>query len=134
MKLAFFDDFRLGVVKGDAIVDVSAAVRDIPHTTPGNLISGLIENFAAYRKRLEDAAAGSQGVKLAGVRIRPPLPQAGQHRLHGGELHGERHAGGSRRRSTRSTRRPPRSSAPATPWCCPTSPPPSSRARPRWRW
>ena len=35
MKLAFFDDYKLGVVKGDSIVDVSAAVRDIPHTRPG---------------------------------------------------------------------------------------------------
>jgi len=77
MKLAFFDDFKLGVVKGDAIVDVSSVVRDVPHTNPGNLISGLIERFADYRKRLEDAAAGSQGVPVASVRIRPPLPKPG---------------------------------------------------------
>ncbi len=77
MKLAFFDDFKLGVVKGDAIVDVSSVVRDVPHTGPGDLISGLIARFADYRKRLEDAAAGSQGVPLSGVRIRPPLPKPG---------------------------------------------------------
>lgn len=77
MKLAFFDDFKLGVVKGDAIVDVSSIVQDVPHTHPGNLISGLIERFADYRKRLEDAAAGSQGVPLSGVRVRPPLPKPG---------------------------------------------------------
>ena len=35
MKLAFFDDFKLGVVKGDAIVDVSAVVKDIPACRPG---------------------------------------------------------------------------------------------------
>ncbi len=34
MKLAFFDDYKLGVVKGDTIVDVSSAVRDIPHLGP----------------------------------------------------------------------------------------------------
>ena len=45
MKLAFFDDFKLGVVKGDAIHDVSAVVQDIPHTGPGDLISGLIARF-----------------------------------------------------------------------------------------
>ena len=43
MKLAFFDDFKLGVVKGDSIVDVSAVVQDIPHSGPGDLISGLID-------------------------------------------------------------------------------------------
>ena len=34
MKLAFFDDFRLGVVNGDVVVDVSSAVQDIPRTGP----------------------------------------------------------------------------------------------------
>jgi 2-keto-4-pentenoate hydratase/2-oxohepta-3-ene-1,7-dioic acid hydratase in catechol pathway len=74
MKLAYFDDFRLGVVQGDRIVDVSAAVRDIPHTGPHNLISGLIEHFAEYRGKIEAAAQG-QGVPIAGVRLRPPLPK-----------------------------------------------------------
>ena len=76
MKLAFFDDFKLGVVKGDSIVDVSSVVRDIPHTNPGNLISGLIGRFADYRARLQDAA-NAQGVPVTSVRIRPPLPHPG---------------------------------------------------------
>ncbi|HUZ72093.1 MAG TPA: fumarylacetoacetate hydrolase family protein [Stellaceae bacterium] len=75
MKLGFFDDFKLGVYKGDVVVDVSALVRDIPHTGPGNLMSGLIERFSDYRKRLEDEAARSQGVPVARVRIRPPVPK-----------------------------------------------------------
>src|SRR6266566_2409644 len=75
MKLLYFDDFKLGVLKGDnTVVDVSAVVRDIPHTGPGDLINGLIERFGAYRAKLEDAAAKGQGVPLASVRIRPPLP------------------------------------------------------------
>src|SRR5204863_6295586 len=75
MKLLFFDDFRLGVLKGDAVVDVSDAVKDIPHTGPHNLITGLIERFADYKGRLEGAAAKGQGVPVASVRIRPPLPK-----------------------------------------------------------
>ncbi|MCZ6533794.1 MAG: fumarylacetoacetate hydrolase family protein [SAR324 cluster bacterium] len=77
MKLMYFDDFRLGVLKGDAVVDVAALVEDIPHTGPHNLISGLIERFADYRKKLEDAAAAGQGTPLDQVRIRPPLPKPG---------------------------------------------------------
>ena len=76
MKILFFDDFKLGVVKGDTVVDVSAAVRDIPHTGPHNLISGLIERFGDYRGALEKASADGKGVPLASVRIRPPLPRA----------------------------------------------------------
>ena len=76
MKLLYFDDFKLGVLKGDnTVVDVSAVVKDIPHTGPGDLINGLIEHFAAYRAKLEAAAASGPGVPLASVRIRPPLPK-----------------------------------------------------------
>jgi 2-keto-4-pentenoate hydratase/2-oxohepta-3-ene-1,7-dioic acid hydratase in catechol pathway len=76
MKLLYFNDFKLGVLKGDnTVVDVTAAVQDIPHTGPGDLISGLIERFSSYRQKLEDAAARGQGVPLASVRIRPPLPK-----------------------------------------------------------
>jgi 2-keto-4-pentenoate hydratase/2-oxohepta-3-ene-1,7-dioic acid hydratase in catechol pathway len=74
MKLAYFDNFKLGVVRGDRIVDVSAAVRDIPHTGPHDLISGLIARFSDYRARIE-AAAASEGVSLTDVRLRPPLPK-----------------------------------------------------------
>ena len=75
MKLLYFDDFKLGVLKGDTVTDVSSVVRDIPHTGPHNLISGLIERFADYRKRLEEAAGKGKGVPVSKVRIRPPLPK-----------------------------------------------------------
>jgi len=76
MKLLYFDDYRLGVLKGDAVVDVSAVVQDIPHTGPHNLISGLIERFAAYRQRLDEAARGP-GIPVGSVKIRRPLPKPG---------------------------------------------------------
>jgi 2-keto-4-pentenoate hydratase/2-oxohepta-3-ene-1,7-dioic acid hydratase in catechol pathway len=76
VKLLYFDDFKLGVVKADnTVVDVSSTVRDIPHTGPHNLITGLIERFTDYRSKLEDAAAKGKGVPLTQVRIRPPLPK-----------------------------------------------------------
>ena len=76
MKLGYFDDFRLGVVKGDAtIVDVTAVVQDIPHLSREDLMAGLIERFGTYRARLEKAAADGRGVPLATVRLRPPLPR-----------------------------------------------------------
>src|SRR5260221_5882945 len=75
MKILYFNDFRLGVLNGDQVVDVSDLVQDIPHTGPHNLISGLIERFAAYRPKLEKAAASGKGVPVGSVRIRPPLPK-----------------------------------------------------------
>jgi 2-keto-4-pentenoate hydratase/2-oxohepta-3-ene-1,7-dioic acid hydratase in catechol pathway len=75
MKLVYFNDFRLGVLKGDAVVDVTAVVQKIPHTGPGDLMNGLIARFADYRGPLERAAADGRGVPVAQVKIRPPLPK-----------------------------------------------------------
>jgi len=77
MKLLFFDDWKLGVLKGDSVVDVSAVVTGIPHTGPHNLISGLIERFADHKTRLEEAVSRGQGVPVSSVRVRPPLPKPG---------------------------------------------------------
>jgi 2-keto-4-pentenoate hydratase/2-oxohepta-3-ene-1,7-dioic acid hydratase in catechol pathway len=74
MKLLFYDDFKLGVAKGDNVVDVMSVVSGIPHTQPQDLIKGLIENWDSYKSKLEAAIASGQGVPLSSVRIRSPLP------------------------------------------------------------
>ncbi len=75
MKLLFFDDFKLGVLKGDLVVDVSSVVTDIPRLGPHDVIKGLIERFADYRRPLDEAVSRGQGVPVSQVRIRPPLPK-----------------------------------------------------------
>lgn len=75
MKLLFFDGYKLGVLRGETVIDVSELVRDIPHTGPHNLISGLIERFDQYRGSLQQASDRDQGVPVGQVRIRAPLPK-----------------------------------------------------------
>jgi len=75
VKLLLFDDFKLGVLRGDQVVDVTDAVKDIPHIGPGDLMSGLIARFGDYRKKIEDAAGKGTPVPVSGVRVRPPLPK-----------------------------------------------------------
>jgi 2-keto-4-pentenoate hydratase/2-oxohepta-3-ene-1,7-dioic acid hydratase in catechol pathway len=75
MRVVFFDDFRLGVLQGDGVVDVSEAVRDIPHAGAADVINGVIARFGEYRGRLEAAVKRGTPVPLARVRIRPPLPR-----------------------------------------------------------
>ncbi|HEY3064969.1 MAG TPA: fumarylacetoacetate hydrolase family protein [Methylomirabilota bacterium] len=75
MKLLFFDDFRLGVLDGDMVVDVSGVVRDIPRTGPQDLLSGLIARFAQFRPLLDAAVARGGGVPLASVHLRSPVPK-----------------------------------------------------------
>jgi 2-keto-4-pentenoate hydratase/2-oxohepta-3-ene-1,7-dioic acid hydratase in catechol pathway len=73
MKIGYFDDYKLGVIIGDGIVDVMSAVRDIPHLGPGDLINSVIARFGEYRPRIAAAAAAGKAVPLASVRLRPPL-------------------------------------------------------------
>src|SRR2546427_12192370 len=75
MKLLFFDDFKLGVLKGATVIDVSETVRNILHTGPHDLINGLIARFAEYKERLQDAVDRGRGGALGQVSIRPPLPK-----------------------------------------------------------
>ena len=77
MKLAFFDDFKLGVIGDGTVVDVSDAVSGISHTSPQDLINRVIENFDDFRGALQQAADSGSGVPLEHVRLRPPLPKPG---------------------------------------------------------
>ncbi len=75
MKLLMFNDWRLGVLRGDNVVDVTAAVQTIPHAGPGDLMNRLIERFAEFRAPLERAAAIGKGLPVSQMKIRPPLPR-----------------------------------------------------------
>ena len=75
MKLVFFDDFRLGVLKDGLVVDVSAAVRDIPHTGAHDLINGVIARFGEYGARIQEAASTGTALPIGKMRLRSPLPK-----------------------------------------------------------
>ena len=74
MKIAFFNDYRMGIVVGSNIVDVTEVVGDIPHLSPSDQLNGLIEQFPQYKTKLEEASKGS-GFPLSKVSIRPPHPR-----------------------------------------------------------
>jgi len=75
VKLAFFDQFSLGVVRDDLIFDVSAVTAEIPRTHPQDVMHALIEGWEQWRPRLESAADEGRGRPLGTVRVRPPLPR-----------------------------------------------------------
>ena len=134
MKLCYFNDYRLGVIKGDSVVDVTEAVKDIPHLDNRDLIIGLIASWDAYKAKVEKAAAEGKGVPLKDVRLRPPVPKPGNivcmavNYMEDGTLQGEAadqrlpqggDGGDRRRRHDGAARRAGHA---------------SSRARPSWRW
>jgi 2-keto-4-pentenoate hydratase/2-oxohepta-3-ene-1,7-dioic acid hydratase in catechol pathway len=74
MKLARFNDDRIGVVSGEAIVDVTDIAGAEPGSWPPVAMNRLIANFAEYRAKLERAAASGKGVPLANVKLLTPVP------------------------------------------------------------
>ena len=80
MKLGFFgNDYKLGVVKGDNIVDVSSVAKEYG-TKPQDQIAGVIENWSTAKGKLESAAASGAGVPISSVKIQAPNPK----KKHGG--------------------------------------------------
>ena len=75
MKLVFFDDFKLGVVKDGVVVDVSDAVSSIPHQEPHELINRLIAGFSDYKQKLTEVVNERNGVPVAQVKLRSPMPK-----------------------------------------------------------
>ncbi len=78
MKLCYFNDFRLGVVKGDNVVDITDAVSRLPHRDSRDLICALIADWADQKGKVEDAVAAGASVPLSGVRLRAPVPMPGK--------------------------------------------------------
>ena len=72
MKLARFDDDRIGVVRGDTIMDVTAIVGATPGEWPPVAMTRLIKDFANHRAKLE--AARGQERPLATVKLLTPVP------------------------------------------------------------
>ena len=75
MKLLLFDNFKLGALRGDKVIDLSDSVKKIPYTDPQTLISQVIENFKNYRDEFQQVIDNNPGQPVSQVAIRPPLPK-----------------------------------------------------------
>ena len=76
MKLACYgEDFRVGLVRGDEIVDASEAIGDLALLAPEDRMLAVIERFDILRPRLEQAVGSGAGTPLSGVRLRAPIPR-----------------------------------------------------------
>ena len=78
MKLTFFNDYQLGVITEDGVVDISDALSGISYHTPQELIRMVIEDFDNLRPAIADAAENGAAAALASVSLKAPLPRPGQ--------------------------------------------------------
>ena len=78
MKLAFYDDFNLGVIRDDFIVDVSPAISDLVSSSPQGKLEAIITGWEIYGDRIADASQSNSGVALASLKLQQPVPRPGQ--------------------------------------------------------
>jgi 2-keto-4-pentenoate hydratase/2-oxohepta-3-ene-1,7-dioic acid hydratase in catechol pathway len=74
MKLARFENDRIGIIRGDVIIDVTETLDAQPGAWPPVAMNRLIAEFSAYRRKLEHAAAEGRGAPLDAVKLLTPVP------------------------------------------------------------
>ncbi|MCY0877452.1 MAG: fumarylacetoacetate hydrolase family protein [Firmicutes bacterium] len=75
MKLALFNDWRLGVVTGEEIADITALVPQWSPSWPYAWMLTFIANFDAMRKDIERFVPSAPRYLLEAVELKPPIPQ-----------------------------------------------------------
>jgi 2-keto-4-pentenoate hydratase/2-oxohepta-3-ene-1,7-dioic acid hydratase in catechol pathway len=74
MRIAVFDDHRIGIVASDdTLADVTGLLERYEPLGPEDLLPDLIEHFDELRPELERIAAKGGGTPLRDVRLRSPL-------------------------------------------------------------
>lgn len=74
MKLVRFDGGKIGVARGEEVVDVSEAAGVDPEFWPPVGMVGLIANFEALRPSIEEASKGGAAKPLSAVTLETPIP------------------------------------------------------------
>ncbi|MFE3021791.1 fumarylacetoacetate hydrolase family protein [Streptomyces sp. NPDC059256] len=77
MRIALFDQYRIGIVDGASVRDVTDVVDSRWHGTP-YVINQLIEHFDKLKEPLRTALATAPERSLAEVTLLPPIPRPGQ--------------------------------------------------------
>jgi 2-keto-4-pentenoate hydratase/2-oxohepta-3-ene-1,7-dioic acid hydratase in catechol pathway len=74
MKICWFGDNQLGLVEGDQIRDVSAALKALPKPSyPAPKGDPLIANLAAIRSEIQKVAPGAKSLPIKDVRFLSPV-------------------------------------------------------------
>ena len=79
MKICRFDDNRLGLVQGDSVLDVTAALDALPaYRYPLPRTDQLIENFEMLKPHILAAAKGAKALPLDQVKLLSPVANPGK--------------------------------------------------------
>lgn len=76
VQFVHFDDFKLGLLAGENVVDISDIVGQIG-VGPQSRVASLIANWADLEAKISEAGSGA-GVPLSSVQLRASVPKPGQ--------------------------------------------------------
>lgn len=75
MKILCFDEYQIGLLSQDQVIDVTDIVDPASSLMPKDRILHLITHYEKLRPALEQALNTRDGRALEQVTVRPPLPQ-----------------------------------------------------------
>jgi 2-keto-4-pentenoate hydratase/2-oxohepta-3-ene-1,7-dioic acid hydratase in catechol pathway len=75
MKLVLYNDYRLGVIVGNRVVDAMAALAGQSFRRPQDMIETVIIEWATLQPKIAAATQGKDGMPLDSVKLRPPVPK-----------------------------------------------------------
>lgn len=75
MKIASFDDHRIGIVEGDTLIDVTEALPGFLSQLPGQRVNWMIAHWAEALPAIRSASAHGRRLPLAGVRLLAANPE-----------------------------------------------------------
>ena len=79
MKICRFDDNRLGLVQGDSVLDVTAALDALPaYRYPLPRTDQLIEHLEMLKPHILAAAKGAKSLPLDQLKLLPPVANPGK--------------------------------------------------------
>ena len=79
MKICRYNDNRLGLVQGDKVLDVTAALDSLPaYKYPFPRTDQLIANLEMLKGRIEELAKTASSTPLTGVHFLPPVANPGK--------------------------------------------------------
>ena len=78
MKLAFFNEFRLGVIRDGQIVDATDSFEGREFRRPQDMMEELIIGWEQLKSKIESAIHNKDGLSLESVRLRAPVPRPGK--------------------------------------------------------
>lgn len=77
MKIASFDDYRVGVVDGDTVHDMTSALPEFLSQLPRQRVNWLVSHWAELRPNFADFRNSGRALPLSSVKLLPanPAPQ-----------------------------------------------------------